>query len=85
MYFSQIPIRTIDSSNKSDKSFHDSMIALVREMLDLHKQLSSAKTDHEKTIIQRQVDATDQQIDQLVYELYGLTEEDIKIVEEGKL
>ncbi len=33
--------------------------------------------------LQRQIDATDRQIDQLVYELYGLTEEEIKIVEEA--
>jgi len=32
--------------------------------------------------LQRQIDATDRQIDRLVYELYGLTEEEIKIVEE---
>jgi hypothetical protein len=36
---------------------------------------------HDKTILQRQIDATDKQIDNLVYELYGLTEEEIKIVE----
>ena len=30
---------------------------------------------------QRQIDATDKQIDELVYELYGLTEEEIKLVE----
>jgi len=41
------------------------------------------KTAHDKTILQRQIDATDQQIDVLVYELYGLTEEEIKIVEGG--
>jgi len=33
--------------------------------------------------IDRQIDATDRQIDQLVYELYGLTEEKIRIVEGG--
>jgi hypothetical protein len=38
----------------------------------------------EKTIIQRQIDATDKQINQLVYQLYGLTEEEIRIVEEGR-
>ena len=42
----------------------------------------SAKTDHEKSLIQRQIKETDRQIDQLVYELYGLSEEEIKIVEE---
>ena len=83
MYFSQIPIRTIDSSNPSDKSYHDSMVALVKQILELHKQSASAKTDHDKTVIQRQIDATDRQIDLLVYELYGLTEDEIKIVEEG--
>jgi hypothetical protein len=33
--------------------------------------------------LQRQIDATDAQIDKLVYDLYGLTEEEIKIVEEA--
>jgi len=37
---------------------------------------------HKESLIQRQIDATDKQIDQLVYELYGLTDEEIKIVEE---
>ena len=39
------------------------------------------KTDHEKNLIQRQIDYTDKEIDKLVYDLYGLTEEEIKIVE----
>jgi len=43
----------------------------------------TGKTDHEKVLIERQIDATDKQIDQLVYESYGLTEEEIKIVEEA--
>ena len=55
----------------------------LEKILELHKQLTSAKTDHDKAVIQRQIDATDRQIDQLVYELYGLTEEEIKIIEEG--
>ena len=32
---------------------------------------------------QRQIDATDKEIDRLVYELYGLTDEEIRIVEEA--
>jgi hypothetical protein len=59
------------------------MVELVETMLKLHKDLQVAKTDHEKSLIQRQIDATDKQIDQLVYELYGLTDEEIKIVEEA--
>jgi hypothetical protein len=41
------------------------------------------KTNQEKSLIQRQIESTDKQIDQLVYELYGLTDEEIKIVEEA--
>jgi hypothetical protein len=68
----------------ADKSRHDRTVEMVEQMLALHEQLASAKTEHEKTAIQRQIDATDKQIDQLVYELYGLTEEEIKIVEGGR-
>ena len=50
-------------------------------MLALHTKLAAARTDHEKTVLQRQIDATDREIDTLVYELYGLTDEEIKIVE----
>ena len=59
------------------------MVGLVEGMLGLHKKLAGAKTAHEKTIIQRQIDATDRQIDNLVYELYDLTDDEIAIVEES--
>ena len=55
----------------------------VDRMLALHSKLEEARTDHEKTVLQRQIDATDREIDELVYELYGLTDEEIKIVEEA--
>ncbi len=50
-------------------------------MLALHKNLASAKTPQEKESVQRQVKSTDSQIDKLVYELYGLSPEEINIVE----
>jgi hypothetical protein len=77
----RLPFRTIDFKDPEDKDRHDRMVSLVERMLELHKQLAVAKTDHAKTNLQRQIDATDAQIDQLVYELYDLTEDEIKIVE----
>lgn len=73
---------TINFPNPADVARHDQMVALVERMLDLHKRLAAAQSPQEKTMLQRQVAATDQQIDRLVYELYGLTEEEIAIVEE---
>jgi hypothetical protein len=78
-----LPIRTIDRTSSDDAEKHDYMVGLVNSMLKLHKGLESARTEHERSLIQRQIDATDKQIDQLVYELYGLKAEEIRIVEEA--
>jgi len=43
--------------------------------------LQDVNLEHERTLLSRQVEATDAAIDKLVYELYGLTEEEIAIVE----
>ncbi len=80
-YVARLPIRTINFDDPEDKARHDKMVELVDRMLDLHKKLDAAKLPGDKTQIQRQIDATDRQIDNLVYELYGLTEDEIKIVE----
>ena len=80
-FIENLPIRTIDSSNHQDVTRHDRIISLVDSMLSFNKQLLEARTPHEQITLQRQIEATDDQIDALVYELYGLTEEEIKIVE----
>jgi len=51
-------------------------------MLELHEQIAE-KTARKRTISERDIETTDRQIDRLVYDLYGLTEEEIAIVEEG--
>jgi len=45
---------------------------------------SAANNPEHKTRLQHEIEATDCQIDQLVFELYGLTEEEIKIVEDSE-
>jgi len=76
-----LPFPRYEISDSHDEQRHGRMVVLVERMLSLHKQLVDGKTDHERTVLQRQMDTTDQQIDQLVYELYELTEEEIKIIE----
>ena len=80
-FIRHLPIRTINFSDQADKARHDKMVALVDSMLELHKQLATAKSAAQKAIMQRQIDATDAQIDSLVYELYGITDEERKIIE----
>jgi hypothetical protein len=82
-FLSRLPYRTINFSDRSDATHHDTMVKLVEQTLNLHKRLAAASIAADKTLHRRQIDATDRQIDELVYELYGLTGEEIKIVEEG--
>ena len=72
---------------------HDRLVTLVEYMRarSMHKRLAAA-SEHKRELYQRQtahltfaergVDATDREIDKLVYNLYGLTEEEIRIIEE---
>jgi ADP-heptose:LPS heptosyltransferase len=80
-FLGQLPIRTINFDDKADVARHDRMVALVTQMLELHKRLPSARTENDRQLVQRQIDATDKQIDALVYELYGLTDDEIALVE----
>jgi Eco57I restriction-modification methylase/TaqI-like C-terminal specificity domain len=83
-YMEQLPIRPIDFKDKEDVARHDRMVSLVETMLDLNKKLQTAATPADKDMYKRRIDATDLEIDNLVYELYGLTDEEIKIVEGEK-
>jgi hypothetical protein len=80
-YIERVPVRVIDCSKKADKSAHDRMVKLVDSILSLHKHLASAKGEAQRGAIQRQIEVTDAAIDRLVYDLYGLTKDEIAIVE----
>ncbi len=69
---------------ENNKSRHDKLVVLVDKLLGLMPKLRAATADAEKAVLQNAVTATDQQIDALVYELYGLTAEEIKLVEGGQ-
>jgi predicted type IV restriction endonuclease len=77
----RLPFRRIDFTSDAERQYHDGMVTLVESMLQLYEVLSVAKTPAERTSLERQIAATDAEIDRLVYELYGLTEEEIRIVE----
>jgi hypothetical protein len=80
----KIPVRGISFTNPADKQRHKKMVKLVERMLDLNKKIGAVKVPTEKERLQREIDATDKQIDTLVYELYSLTADEAAIVEGGK-
>ena len=80
-FIKNLPIRTIDFTSSTDAAHHAQMVQLVERMLDLNKQSAAEHNPQMKTILQRQIETADRQIDALVYELYGLTDDEIAIVE----
>jgi adenine-specific DNA-methyltransferase len=80
---SQLPVRLIDFSNSTDKARHDRMVQFVEQMLDAKKQLAEAATDRDRNLYERKCASLDRQIDELVYELYSLTPEEIDLIEAG--
>jgi hypothetical protein len=60
---------------------HDRMVQLVEQMLDAKQQLAAALTERDKTFYESKCSSLDRQIDELVYELYELTPEEVAIVE----
>jgi hypothetical protein len=75
------PIRKLAVDALADKSRHDKVVSLVEQMLQAKKQLAGAQSDKDRDFYENKCAGLDRQIDALVYELYGLTAEEVKIVE----
>jgi hypothetical protein len=82
-YISQLPIRAIDFAVPEDKARHDRIVALVERMLRLHKEPPEPAPPEENERHLREIAATDAEIDALVCDLYSLTAEEIRILEES--
>lgn len=80
-FISELPLPGLDPNSASDVTRHEELVALVHRILDLHTRLAETKSSHDKEQIQRRIEATDREIDQLVYRLYDLTSDEIAIVE----
>ena len=77
----QIPIPAIDITDPTQKNTHGQIVKLVDNLLKLNKQLPTTKLETQRQQIQRTIDHAEKKIDELVYELYGLSEEEIEIIE----
>lgn len=75
-YVAPLPVRHADGSQ------HDDMVTLVDCILALNRKWNSGKlAPSELERLGRQIADTDAEIDDLVYKLYGITDEERKIIE----
>jgi hypothetical protein len=80
-----IPVYTPDLDDPLDAGRYDRLVTLVTGMLELQKLLSQTISEREKRLITQEIESTDRQIDSLVYGLYGLTADEIAVIEESIL
>ena len=84
MFSHVLPFAASTSPDPADGARHDKMVRLVEQMMEARKAWAAAQMEKDKTYYDDKCKALDKQIDALVYELYGLTEEEISIVEKTR-
>ncbi|MGH9802883.1 MAG: Eco57I restriction-modification methylase domain-containing protein [Blastocatellia bacterium] len=80
-FIEQLPIRPINFNDKADKERHDQMVTLVQQIVVLKKRLASVVTEQDQRYFGGLCGHLEDKVNRLVYELYGLTKEEIAIVE----
>jgi len=79
-FIKNLPIHIIDFNNRKEKILHDDLVKLVDVMFDLRKREQKAEA-RELDQLKRQIEKTDREIDERVYELYGITEAEKRLIE----
>ena len=75
----ELPMKTPDeTSNKL-------IIENVKEIMEYYEEYNKTNTPTERKLLQNQIDRTNKKINGIVYELYDLTEEEIRIIEDSVL
>ena len=82
-HYQQLPIKTIDFKNSSEVQSHDQIVTSVDQLLQLNKDLKAETLESKREQIKRKIDHFEDKINELVYKLYDLTEEEIRIIENG--
>lgn len=80
-YLKKFPIPKINFSNKTEKATHDKIVQLVNQIIEAKKKLATATSDRDKDYYTRRTKSIDIEINREVYKLYGLSKDEIDIIE----
>ena len=76
-YMEQLPI----PDPAEDDPRRKQLAELAEQLIVLHERVQAAKTGRDKTVLARQIEALDRQVDRLVYDLYDLTDAEVAAIE----
>jgi hypothetical protein len=81
-YLNPFPVVTIDFTDPRQVEMHDQMVALVEKMLKLKNEKPG--TPQDATFIRQDIINTDKAIDELTFNLYGLSSIDVEMIRMNK-
>lgn len=83
-YLKPFPIKRVNLKKAKEKAVHDEIVQCVDELLKINRSRSptTLETPRQDEARQDKISRYEDRINTLVYSLYGLTKEEIKIVEE---
>ena len=79
---SRIPMPVIDLSNSSHKEVHDKIVVLVDNIIELNKKVNTEKNPNSLNMINRQILACEKQLDNLIFSIYNLNDDEKRIINE---
>ena len=79
----QLPIFPINVDNKREKEIYDKIVGLVNQILMLNTHLKDLKDKEFEKKIKKEIQNIEPKIDDLVDDLYGITDREKKIIEES--
>lgn len=77
----KFPIKIVDSKNKTEVEKQNEIIKLVDQLLQFTKDIHSQNLQTKTEQLQNRINYCEQRINEIVYELYGLTKEEISLIE----
>jgi hypothetical protein len=82
-YLEGFPVHQPDPTNCADRTRRDRLALLAEQMTQAQNLRARARTDRDKDYYENRLLALDREIDETVYELYALTENEIALVEQS--
>jgi len=79
-HIANLPIKTINSTSKKEVEFEKEIISLVEQIIQLNLKIKKEKLDSNITTIKSKIEYCESRINEIVFRLYGLTEDEIKIL-----
>ena len=79
-HIANLPIKTINSASKKEVEFEKEIISLVEQIIQLNLKIKKEKLDSNITTIKSKIEYCESRINEIVFMLYGLTEDEIKIL-----